>query len=117
MKSEEELHKLVEKVIDDFAAWDEDERYKEPEKELRQLLEDSKVLGFIMYTRLSDILGWHYRMLTEAKEERTLTAKEEVLLNDMDAVHDLMELTMDEENGTLQKALKLQKNKTTLLKN
>lgn len=34
MKSEEELHKLVEKVIDDFAAWDEDERYKEPEKEL-----------------------------------------------------------------------------------
>ena len=54
-----------------------------------------------MYTRLSDILSWHHRMLTEAKEERTLTAKEEVLLNDMDAVHDLMELTMDEENGTL----------------
>ena len=117
MKNEEELHKLVEKVIDDFAAWDEDKRYKEPEKELRQLLEDSKVLGFIMYTRFSDILSWHHRMLTEAKEERTLTAKEEVLLNDMDAVHDLMELTMDEENGTLQKALKLQKNKTTLLKN
>lgn len=35
MKNEEELHKLVEKVIDDFSAWDEDDRYKELEKELR----------------------------------------------------------------------------------
>lgn len=76
MKNEEELHKLVEKVIDDFAAWDEDARYQKPEKELRKLLEDSKVLGFIMYTRLSDILGWPHLRLAEAKEERTLTAKE-----------------------------------------
>ena len=43
----------MKKIVDDFAALNETESYVEIEKDLRELLKQSKKLGFIMYT-----LGW-----------------------------------------------------------
>lgn len=57
MNNEEELQEMVKKVIDDFAALNENEAYAESKKNLQKLLEQSKEPGFIMYTRLDEILS------------------------------------------------------------
>lgn len=44
MNNEEELQEVVKKVIDDFAALNENEAYAESEKDLRELLEQSKAI-------------------------------------------------------------------------
>ena len=43
---------MVKKVIANFVALNRNESYAETEKDLRKLLEWSKELGLIMYTRL-----------------------------------------------------------------
>lgn len=57
VNNEEELQEMVKKVIDDFAALNENEAYAESKKNLQKLLEQSKEPGFIMYTRLDEILS------------------------------------------------------------
>lgn len=49
-----------------------------------------------MYTRLDEILGWLHRRLTEAKKAGAITAKETILLNNLDELSALMERTLDE---------------------
>lgn len=48
MNNEKELQELVKKGADGFAALNENKSYAESEKELRELLRQSKELGFIM---------------------------------------------------------------------
>lgn len=48
MNNEEELQELVKKMVDNFAALNENESSAESEKDLRELLKQSKGLGLIM---------------------------------------------------------------------
>ena len=48
MNNEKELQELVKKGADGFVALNENKSYAESEKELRELLRQSKELGFIM---------------------------------------------------------------------
>ena len=57
MNNEEEWQEMVKKIIDDFVALSENASYVKTEKDLRELLEQSKELGFIMCARLNEILG------------------------------------------------------------
>lgn len=82
--------------VDDSAAWNENKSYVEIEKNLLKLLEQSKELGFIMYTRLNEILGWLIVDWLKVKKEKTITAKETVLLNNLDELHALMERALDQ---------------------
>ena len=59
------------------------------------MLEQSKELGFL-YTRLDEILGWPHRRLTEVKKAGAITAKETILLNNLDELNALIERTLDE---------------------
>lgn len=45
MKNEKELQELVKKIVDDFAALNENESYAEIEKELCELLEQSRTIS------------------------------------------------------------------------
>lgn len=78
-----------------FAALNENEAYAELERDLRELLEQSKEPGFIVYTRLDEILSCPHRRLIEAKKAKTITAKETILLDGLDEIHALMERTLD----------------------
>lgn len=49
-----------------------------------------------MYTRLDEILGWLHRRLTEVKKAGAITAKETILLNNLDELNALIERTLDE---------------------
>lgn len=80
MNNEEKLQELVKKLLMILLLW----MKMNLTRRQKRIHVQSKELDFIMYTRLDEILGWPHRRLVEAKKEGEITAKEKVLLNNLD---------------------------------